>query len=104
MPENSGVLIERSRKVSMRISKREAEQEAIRIAEAFVLANIPEGSSWDWECGSAGPDVLSPAYGRRKPTVKWILGVRWIPKEGGVFDGGGMVRVDIETKEASWAQ
>ena len=90
--------------MSMHISKREAEEEAIRIAEAFVSANIPEGSSWDWECGGAGPDILSPGHRRRKTVVKWIVGVRWIPKGGGVFDGGSMVKVDIETKEARWAE
>lgn len=88
----------------MHISKMEAESEATRIAEAFVSASIQKGSSRDWECGAASPDVLSPGYRRGKTVVKWIVGVRWLPKGGGVCDGDSVVKLDIETKEARWAE
>lgn len=90
--------------MSMHISKMEAEAEAIRIAEAFVSASIDEGSPWGWECIGARPDVLSPGYRRRKTVIKWNVLVRWIPEGGGILDGDGIVKVDIETKETSWME
>ena len=88
----------------MHISKKEAHAEAIRIAETFLAANIPEGSSWDWKCLDALPDVLGGSHKHRKTVIKWIVCVRWIPKGGGVFDGDGIVKVDIETKQARWVE
>jgi hypothetical protein len=88
----------------MHISKKEAGEEALRIAEAFVAASIPEGSPWAWECVGALPDELSPDYKRRKSVIKWNVIVRWIPQGGGILDGDGIVQVNIETKEALWMQ
>jgi hypothetical protein len=91
-------------KMSMHISKMEAEAEAIRIAEAFVSASIHGGSPQGWECIGARPDVLSPDYTRRKSVIKWNVIVRWIPEGGGIFDGDGIIKVDIDTKEARWME
>jgi hypothetical protein len=88
----------------MHISKKEAEAEAMRIAEAFVAASVPDGSPWAWECVGARPDLLSPDHKQRKTVVKWSVNVRWILEGGGVFDGDGIVLVNIETKEAQWMQ
>lgn len=88
--------------MSIHISNKEAEAEAIRIAEAFVEASIASGSSWDWECVGAQPDALSPGYRQRKTVIKWSVIIRWIPEGGGVIDGYGILKVNIETKEAQW--
>jgi hypothetical protein len=90
--------------MSLHISKKEAEAEAMRIAKVFVAASIPEGSLWAWECVGARPDSLSPSYMRRKTVIKWSVSIRWIPEGGGILDGDSIVQVNIETKEAWWMQ
>jgi hypothetical protein len=83
----------------MHISKSEAQTEALRLAESFVAATIGEDRSWSWECCPPQPDVLSAGYKRRKTVIKWSVAVR-LTRHGAVVDGGPIVLVDIETKEA----
>jgi hypothetical protein len=81
----------------MRLSKREAEAEAVRIAKEFVAAN--GGAAWS--CGGAKPDVLAPGYKRRKDVIKWS--VQFDRSVGDtVVDGPAVVLVDTETGEAAF--
>ncbi len=86
--------------MSLHISKAEARNEAMRIASEFVAAQFAEDLRWDWECGEPHPDVFSSNYRERKTVTRWSVAVRIIPKDGGTFDGGPIVLVDILTKEA----
>jgi hypothetical protein len=76
----------------------------MQIAEVFVAANVPQGSSWSWECAGPSPDKLSPDHKRGKTVIKWNVTVRWKSESGGVVDGDSIVHVNIETKEAHWMQ
>jgi hypothetical protein len=81
----------------MRLSKREAEAEAIRIAKEFVAAN----GELERTCGGAKPDVLASGYRRRKNIIKWtVLFDRSVG--GTITDGPAIVHVDIETGEAEF--
>lgn len=88
----------------MHISKKEAEAEAMQIADAFVAANCPEESPWRWTCLGARPDIISSGYKRRKTVIKWSVTVQWIPMDGSVMDGPSIVCVNIESKEARWME
>lgn len=86
--------------MAARIGKREAEVEALRLANGFVAASLSVDSPWLWECGPAHP---CPGLNGRKNFLKWTVSVRWIPKGGGVVDGGSPgVLVDLETNQASF--
>ncbi len=89
--------------MSLHISKRDAEAEAICVAEAFVAAEVPEDGPRSWRCGPAMPDVRASGYKLRRTVIKWSVGVRWIPEDGVVLDGDGVVLVNIETGEARWS-
>jgi hypothetical protein len=64
---------------SMHVSKKEAESEAMQIAQAFIAASTPESRG---DCIAARPDILSPGYKRRKGIIKWSVTVRWTSEDG----------------------
>jgi hypothetical protein len=84
--------------MSSRIAKREAEAAALRLAEELIKVSLAADSPWLWECGTPHPQ---PGPNGRKPFLKWIVPVRWISRDGGVFDSNlSVVHVDLETKQA----
>ena len=81
----------------MRLSKRQAEEEAIHIAKAFVCQH----GNAQWPCGGAKPDIYATDYKRRKNIVRWF--VLFDTSVGDVIsDGPVIVKVNIETGEAEF--
>jgi hypothetical protein len=81
----------------MRLNKREAEDEAIRIAKSFVATNgRPE-----WKCMGAKPDVIAAGFKRRKNVIKWAV-LFEISDGGKIFEGPAVVLVNIETGAAEF--
>ncbi len=86
--------------MSLHISKAAARDEALRIASEFTATQFAEENRWDWECCEPQPDSSSANDQQRKTVVKWSVAIRILPKDGGTFDGGPIVWVDIITQEA----
>jgi hypothetical protein len=83
----------------------EARAEALRIAEEFIAVTAPKRAGWAWEVAPPEPDELAPNFDRRKPIVKWLVWIKLTSLDGGGMDGGdAWVLVDLETKEARWAE
>jgi hypothetical protein len=82
----------------MRLSKGEAEREAIRLAERFVAANGGTG----WSCLGASADVFAPGYRKRKNVIKWSVA---FDRSSGdeIVDGPVIVHVDLDTGAADYS-
>jgi hypothetical protein len=84
----------------IRLSKREAELEAIRIAEEYLAAR---GGAFERICLAARPDTQETGYKRRKNVIKWVvLFERLI--DGQPVDGPNIVMVDLDTRQAELMQ
>jgi hypothetical protein len=84
----------------MHISKRDAEAEALRIAEEFLAADTDPGDPMTYECLAPHPNVREPGYKLRKTVIKWCVTVSRTLQDGTIIDGPIVVLVDIQTKEA----
>jgi hypothetical protein len=83
-----------------RMSRDEAAEYATELAEAF-LRNLPP-SDWKWEVGGATPKTGHDS-GRKASSI-WMVGFRWIPTHGGIFDGGGSIEVDLTCGEGKFIE
>jgi hypothetical protein len=83
----------------MRFSAGEAEAEAVRLAKTFVAAS----GGINWTCAGAKPDELTPGWRRRKNVIKWTVVFDRLIGDAHV-DGPAVVRVDIETGEATYLE
>jgi hypothetical protein len=84
----------------MRISKLEAKQQAIRLAESF-LQSSPSKPGWAWKVVDASPDLFANEARDRKTVICWAIVVEW-SKNGSVFDGPAVLRANIGTKQVSY--
>ena len=88
---------------TMHISKRDAEAEAVRIAEAFLTAERPDSTRARYELFSVSPDLDETGARDRKTIIKYTVVFRHGVPDGPYMDGGeAMVRVNIKAREARW--
>ena len=82
----------------MRLSKGEAKQRAIELAEE-CLRFRNEKPEWSWQCVDAHPDHFASDNKERKTFAKWSVIVEWRHR-GNVVDGPGIIKVDIRNGTA----
>ena len=83
---------------TVHISKRDAEAEAVRLAEAFLMAEWPDGARSKYEFRGARADDTEPGYRDCKTVIKYTVVFGRIGWDG----GEAMIRVNIRTQEAGW--
>lgn len=81
----------------MGLSKRQAEEKAVRMAKAFVSQH----GGAQWTCGGAKPDINATEYKRRRDLARWT--VIFDASVGGVISNGRLVvKVNLESGEAEF--
>ena len=87
----------------MHISKRDAEAEAVRIAEAFLATEWPEPIRFQYKLGWVSPNLAEAGSRDRKTIIKYTVVFLLDLPDGCKMDGGeAMIRVDIKKREARW--
>lgn len=79
----------------MRLSIEEARLRAISLADRFLSSTDTRG--WEYKCISANPERSRRGTEGRKTCVNWIVIVEW-SKNGAIFDGPGVLFVNIQTE------
>lgn len=80
----------------MRLSQEEARLRAVSLADRFLSSTDTRG--WEYKCISANPERSHGGIQGRKTCVNWVVIVEW-SKNGVVFDGPGVLTVNIQTEE-----
>jgi hypothetical protein len=82
----------------LRCTREQAEAEAIRLAEEFLLT-IPNTS--DFKAFIAHPDTSLPRVNSGKIPAVWCVAFKWQPRDGSTVDGCELfIRVNVQTKVA----
>ena len=83
----------------LRCTREQAQAEAIRLAEEFLLT-IPNSS--DYKFSHAVPDTTLPRGDSGKIPAVWLV-IYTYHKDGGTWDGCDLcIRVNVQTKVTEW--